>query len=163
MAVPPLLADGDRPGVLWGRGLAVAIAEHGLVPGRRAAVLGPGTEAEALAARLSGIGVAVETAGGGAAGARARAGARPGAARRDAAGLRHGGGGGAAGPGHRSRPATSARRSRFDEAAGAFALAVDADGATGVPGLWAAGEVTGAMGAQRAAEAGRRAGEAARG
>ncbi len=40
-AVPAGIEDGDRPGVLWGRGLAVALAEHGTVPGRRAAVLGP--------------------------------------------------------------------------------------------------------------------------
>jgi sarcosine oxidase subunit alpha len=45
----------------------------------------------------------------------------------------------------------------------AFAVRVDADGRTGVVGLLAAGEVTGAMDAARAAEAGRRAGEAARG
>ncbi|HET8734695.1 MAG TPA: pyridine nucleotide-disulfide oxidoreductase, partial [Anaeromyxobacteraceae bacterium] len=51
----------------------------------------------------------------------------------------------------------------FDPALGAFALRVDADGATGVAGLFAAGEVTGLAGAAQAAEAGRRAGEAARG
>jgi sarcosine oxidase, subunit alpha len=51
----------------------------------------------------------------------------------------------------------------FDPALGAFALQVDGRGWTGVPGLFAAGEVTGAMDAAGAAEAGRRAGEAARG
>ena len=47
--------------------------------------------------------------------------------------------------------------------AAAFAVTADHHGRTAVPGLYAAGEVTGAMDAARAAEAGRRAGEAARG
>jgi sarcosine oxidase subunit alpha len=51
---------------------------------------------------------------------------------------------------------------RFDPGTAAFAAVAEADGATGVAGLFAAGEVTGAMDAARAAEAGRRAGEAAR-
>jgi sarcosine oxidase subunit alpha len=51
----------------------------------------------------------------------------------------------------------------WDEAARAFAVTADARGRTAVPGLFAAGEVTGAMDAAGAAEAGRRAGEAARG
>jgi sarcosine oxidase subunit alpha len=51
----------------------------------------------------------------------------------------------------------------FDPALGAFALRVDRAGATGVAGLLAAGEVTGLATAAQAAEAGRRAGEAARG
>jgi sarcosine oxidase subunit alpha len=52
---------------------------------------------------------------------------------------------------------------RLDPVLGAFALVAAGDGTTGVPGLLAAGEVTGAADAARAAEAGRRAGEAARG
>jgi sarcosine oxidase subunit alpha len=52
---------------------------------------------------------------------------------------------------------------RWDPALAAFALEVTAAGATGVPGLFAAGEVTGAADGALAAEAGRRAGEAARG
>ncbi|HEY6003528.1 MAG TPA: pyridine nucleotide-disulfide oxidoreductase, partial [Anaeromyxobacter sp.] len=51
----------------------------------------------------------------------------------------------------------------LDPGTSAFALRAAPDGATSVPGLLAAGEVTGAMDAVRAAEAGRRAGEAARG
>ena len=162
MAVPPLLADGDRPGVLWGRGLAVAIAEHGLVPGERAAVLGLGAEAEALSARLSGIGLEVER----------LAAARRALGRGRVRGLERLDGTrldcdtvAVVSP---PAPATDLARHlgapvRFDEGSAAFALDVDADGFTGVPGLWAAGEVTGAMGAQRAADSGRRAGEAARG
>jgi sarcosine oxidase subunit alpha len=65
-------------------------------------------------------------------------------------------------------PATELARAlgapvRLDPALGAFALAADADGRTGVPGLFAAGEATGPAAPARAAEAGRRAGEAARG
>jgi sarcosine oxidase subunit alpha len=51
----------------------------------------------------------------------------------------------------------------WDAEVGAFALRVDAAGRTGVPGLLAAGEVAGPVSAGRAAESGRRAGEAARG
>jgi len=51
----------------------------------------------------------------------------------------------------------------FDAVAKAFAVLADAHGRTAVPGLFAAGEVTGALDAAAAAEAGRRAGEAARG
>ena len=51
----------------------------------------------------------------------------------------------------------------FDASAAAFAVVVDAHGRTAVPDLFAAGEMTGAMDAARAAEAGRLAGEAARG
>jgi sarcosine oxidase subunit alpha len=43
-----------------------------------------------------------------------------------------------------------------------FTLRVSTDGETGVPGLFGAGEVTGAMDGARAVESGRRAGEAAR-
>jgi sarcosine oxidase subunit alpha len=161
-AVPPLLEDGDRPGVLWGRGLAVAMAEHGLVPGLRAAVLGQGDEAEALSARLAGVGLAATTV--------AAARRVVGRSRIRALVLDDG-----------SRiacdtvavvappaPATDLARHlgaavRFDPGCAAFAVVVDGQGRTGVPGLLAAGEVTGAMSAAQAAEAGRRAGGAARG
>jgi sarcosine oxidase subunit alpha len=161
-AVPPALEDGDRPGVHWGRGLAVALAEHGTLPGRRAVVLGAGEEAGALAVRLEEAGLAV---------ARVAAAARV-LGRGRVRALDDGGGGqfpcdtvAVVGP---PAPATDLARLlgapvAFDAACGAFAVVVDDDGRTGVPGLYAAGEVTGAMGAARAAEAGRRAGEAARG
>ncbi len=161
-AVPPLLEDGDRPGVHWGRGLAVALAEHGTVSGARAAVLGAGAETEALAARLAGAGMAVAS--------------TPEAKR-------------VLGRGRVSglqldelrtldcdtvavvappAPATDLARQlgaavRFDPGCGGFALAVDGAGRTSVPGLFAAGEVTGATGAAQAAAQGRAAGEAARG
>jgi len=50
---------------------------------------------------------------------------------------------------------------RLDPATGSFPLAADERGATGVPGLFAAGEVAGAASAAEAAEAGRRAGQEA--
>jgi sarcosine oxidase subunit alpha len=159
-AVPPLLEDGDRPGVLWGRGLAAALADHGTVPGRRAAVLGTGPEAHALADRLLQAGLPAVVV--------------PAAARVLGRGRVRGlvtAEGvripcdvvAVVGP---PAPATELGRqlgaeAPFDPALGAFALAVDGDGFTGVPGLWAAGEVTGAMDAGRAIEAGHRAGEAA--
>ena len=159
---PPALADGDRPGVYGGRGLAAALAEHGVVPGRRAVVLGEGSEPEALAARLEEAGVQVRRVPS-AEGARVR-----GRARVRALEL----------AGERilcdvvavatpPAPATELARELGAEVvlvpdAGVFALRVSADGETGVAGLFGAGEVTGAMDGARAAESGRRAGEAAR-
>jgi sarcosine oxidase subunit alpha len=161
-AVPPGIEDDDRPGVLWGRGLAVALAEHGTVPGRRVAVLGLGPEAGALSARLVAAGMAVIPM---AAAARVLGRGR-------VRGLADGSGGelrcdtvAVVAP---PAPATELARLlgapvAFEAGAAAFAVSVDALGRTAVPGLFAAGEVTGAMDAARAAETGRRAGEAARG
>jgi sarcosine oxidase subunit alpha len=161
-ALPPALEGGDRPGVHWGRGLAVALAEHGTVPGRQAAVLGTGEEAGALATRLSAAGMAVT---------RVVAATRV-LGRGRVTALDDGSGGrfpcdtvAVVGP---PAPATELARLlgapvAFDAAGAAFAVVVDGEGRTAVPGLFAAGEVTGAMDAARAAEAGRRAGEAARG
>jgi sarcosine oxidase subunit alpha len=159
----PAIPDGDRPGVHAARGLAVALAEHGVLPGERAAVLGHGAEADAVAALLAGAGLAIE---------RVKEGSL----------LRVIGRGRvralATGPLTRVRcdvvavssppaPSTELARAlgarvRWDEALLAFAVEADPSGGTGVPGLWVAGEATGAMDGARAAESGRRAGEAAR-
>ncbi len=161
-AVPAGIEDGDRPGIFWGRGLAVALAEHGTVPGRRVAVLGRGEEAEALAARLSGAGMSVvrlEQAARalGRARVRALADGRGGEIPCDTVAVVQ-----------PPAPATDLARLlgapvAFDATAQAFAVLADAAGRTAVPQLFAAGEVTGAVDAATAAEAGRRAGEAARG
>ncbi|HEU4383730.1 MAG TPA: 2Fe-2S iron-sulfur cluster-binding protein [Anaeromyxobacteraceae bacterium] len=162
-AQPPLFDGNDRPGIFAGRGLAVALAEHGVVPGQRAVVLGDGPEPDALAARLRQAGM--ETAVTGAAPARAR-GRRRVTALDLANGLRlECDTVAVCGP---PAPACDLAREAgaavaFDAALGAFAVRAGPDGATGVPGLWAAGETTGALGAGEAAAAGRRAGEAARG
>jgi sarcosine oxidase, subunit alpha len=160
---PPALEDGDRPGVYGARGLAIALAEHGVVPGRRAVVLGAGTEADAVAAVLARAGMEVSRHDAGDGRVRGRARVRglelPGGRRIPCDTIA------VAGP---PAPATDLARAlgatvRFDPASGAFAVEVDRDGRTAVPGLLAAGEVTGAMDAARAADAGRRAGEAALG
>lgn len=162
-ARPPLFEGNDRPGILAGRGLAAALAEDGVVPGERAVVLGSGPEPEALAARLRQAGM--EALATGAEPARARG-------RRRVTALDLADGTrlecdtvAACGP-----PAPSCELAReagagvaFDAALGAFAVRAGPAGETGVPGLWVAGEATGALGAGEAAAAGRRAGEAARG
>jgi sarcosine oxidase subunit alpha len=160
---PPAVAGGDRPGVLAARGLAALLAEHGVVPGRRAAVAGGGEEAERVAERLCAAGMEVELV------RSLEAGRLAGRGRVRAVVL-------AAGRvecdtvvvATPPAPATELGRAlgaavRLDPALGAFALEAAADGRTEVPGLFAAGEATGAMDAARSAEAGRRAGEAARG
>jgi len=161
-AVPAGIEDGDRPGVLWGRGLAVALAEHGTVPGRRVVVLGGGREAEALAERLSGAGMSVvrlEQAARalGRARVRALADGRGGEVPCDTVAVVQ-----------PPAPATDLARLlgapvAFEASTRAFAVLADHHGRTAVPGLFAAGEVTGALDGAGAAEAGRRAGEAARG
>lgn len=161
-AVPAGIEGGDKPGVLWGRGLAVALAEHGTVPGRRAVVLGDGDEAGALAARLDAAGMAVTRV----------AAARRVLGRGRVRGLADGSGGelGCDTVAVVQPPAPATELARllgapvaFDAMAAAFAVTVDDQGRTAVPDLFAAGEVTGAMDPSQAAEAGRRAGEAARG
>jgi sarcosine oxidase subunit alpha len=159
---PPAVAGGDRPGVLAARGAAALLAEHGVVPGTRAAVIG-GDEAARVAERLRGAGIAADVSapaevsrivGGRRVRAIVVAGRRVAC---DAVLV-------ATPP----APATELARAlgapvRLDPALAAFAVAADRDGRTGVAGLLAAGEVTGAADVPRAAEAGRRAGEAARG
>lgn len=161
--LPPAIPGGDRPGVLAARGVATLLAEHGAVPGTRAAVVGAGAEAERAAAALAAAGVEVEiapAAGGGriAGRARVRALALPG--RRIACDTIV-----VAGP---PAPATDLGRAlgapvAWDPTVGAPVLAAGPRGETGVPRLFAAGEATGTADASRAAEAGRLAGEAARG
>ncbi len=162
-AEPPLFEGNDRPGVFAGRGLGAALAEDGVVPGERAVVLGGGPEAEALAARLRQAGmVAAATA---AAPRRAR-----GRGRIEALDLSGGTRLSCDTVAACAPPAPSCEIARqagaavaFDVALGAFAVRTGPDGATGVPGLWVAGEAAGRAGAGEAAAAGRRAGEAARG
>jgi sarcosine oxidase, subunit alpha len=162
-AQPLAIPGGDRPGVYGGRGLAVALAEHGVVPGSRVAIVGDGPEPRALAARLEAAGAAAEVVAD-PAGARilgrARARALALGGRRVACDT----------VAVTTPPAPSTELARalgaevvFDGALGAFAVRAGTDGATGVPGLFVAGEATGAADAARAAEAGRHAGKAARG
>jgi sarcosine oxidase subunit alpha len=155
---PLAVAGGDRPGVHAARGLARLLAEHGVVPGARVAVVGDSDDADPLAARLAEAGVAVERSpsatGGRVAGrGRARALVLPGRVIRcDTVAVA-------------TSPAAAVELGRalgaavgLDAGRGAFALVAAPDGATGVPGLVVAGEVTGPLDAARAAEAGRRAG-----
>jgi sarcosine oxidase subunit alpha len=160
---PLPIPGGDRPGVVAARGVATLLSEHGTVPGARAAVVGEGEEAAAVAERLASAGMRVEVVpsldGGRLAGrARVRAVVLPG--RRIACDT--------VAVATAPAPATDLGRAlgapvSFVPALGTFALDAAPDGSTGVPGLLAAGEVTGPADAARAAEAGRRAGEAARG
>jgi len=159
-AQPPVFPGNDIPGIHGARGLLVALAEDGVVPGERAAVLGAGPEAEAVAARLAGAGMAVELVEGEV--ERARGGRR--LAALDLA------------DGRRVRcdtlavatprmPAAELAREagaalELDPATGAFRVRPGEAGAV-APGVFAAGELTGPCSAAEAAEAGRRAGEAA--
>jgi sarcosine oxidase subunit alpha len=160
---PPVFEGCDLPGVHAGRALALALAEHGVVPGRQAAVLGGGAEAVALVERLRGAGM--------------------GALLLDAPPVRALGRGrvrslvladgtvlpcdvvaACASP----APAPDLLRALgvgvdWNPAIEAFAPRVAPDGTTSRPGLLAAGEVAGPVTAAGAAAWGHRAGEAARG
>jgi len=159
-AVPPLLPRNDLPGILAARGLARALREDGLVPGRRAVVLGRGGEAQALAERLSAAGLEVRP-------ARMLSAVRGGRRVRSVL-LPHGERVACdtlvfAGP--RAPAAELARQAgaplAFDPEGQAFRVLASPHGATGQAGLWVAGEITSPMTAEEAAEAGRLAGEAA--
>jgi sarcosine oxidase subunit alpha len=158
----PLFARNDLPGIFWGRGLGAAIAEAGVVPGRRALVLGTGPEAEALAARLAEARMAARAVAGPVVRARGRA-RIAGLDMADGAHLHCDTLAVAAPP----APACDLAREAgaavvLDVRLGAHAVRAGPDGATGVAGLRVAGEVAGACTARQAADAGRRAGEAAR-
>jgi sarcosine oxidase subunit alpha len=56
-ARPPAFEGNDLPGIHSGRALALALFEHGVLPGHRIAVLGSGTEAAALRARFAAAGL----------------------------------------------------------------------------------------------------------
>jgi sarcosine oxidase subunit alpha len=160
-ARPPVFEGADAPGVFSGRALALALAEHGTVPGRRAAVLGAGPEADAVAARLAGAGVEVARVRGGVRRARGRARVR-GLVLGDGTALRCD----TVAQGEPPAPSPELLRALgvgvdWDAAAGAFVPRVAEDGTTAVPGLLAAGEAVRPVGAAGAAAGGRRAGEAA--
>lgn len=159
----PLFARNDLPGIFWGRGLAVMLAEAGVLPGKRALVLGTGREAEALAARLEVAGMAARAVAGPAERALGRT-RISGLLLADGADLL------CDTLAVKASPSPSCELAReagaavtLDVRLGAHAVRVGPDGDTGVAGLRAAGEVTGACTAREAADAGRRAGEAARG
>jgi sarcosine oxidase subunit alpha len=141
----------------------VLLAEHGTLPGVRAVILGAGEEPDRLAELLAAAGVTVAI-------APSLDGARI-AGRARVRGIVLPGGRVACDTvlvGTPPAPATELGRAlgaavTLDPRLGAFALAAAPDGGTGVPGVFAAGEVTGAADAAEAAEAGRRAGKAARG
>ncbi len=160
-AQPPLFAGSELPGVFGARGLLAALAEHGVVAGERALVLGSGPEASAAAARLAAAGMACSVLPGGVAAARGRL--RVGeVALEDGRRLRCDTVVAAAPP----APACDLARAAgaalaFDPSRTAHAVRAGPDGETGVPGLWVAGEATSPLGAGEAARAGRRAGEAA--
>lgn len=156
-AQPPLFPGNDLPGVHGARGLLVALAEDGVLPGRRVAVLGEGPEAAAAAARLAEAGAAVElvTEVERARGARRLAALDlPGGRRLRCEALA------VATP--RMPAAELAREAgaalELDAVTGAFRVRPAAGGRV-AEGIHAAGEVCGPCGAAEAAEAGRRAGE----
>jgi sarcosine oxidase subunit alpha len=149
--------------VLAARGLAAALHEHGVVSGGRIAVVGEGPEAEAFERVLAAGGPAVERIGsveGGRIAGRARVRAVLVPGRRIRCEVVA-----VAGP---PAPASDLARAlgaevRLDLSTGGFPVRAAPDGSTGIPGLLAAGELTGSCSAADAAEAGRRAGRAARG
>jgi sarcosine oxidase, subunit alpha len=156
----PLFGSNDLPGIFAARGLAVSLAEDGVVPGERVAVLGEGPEAEAVERKLALAGMSVESAKGEI--VRARGGRRLAAIDFS--------------DGHRLRcdtlavvtprmPAAELAREvgaplELDSNTGAFRVRPASDGAVAT-GIFAAGELSGQCSAAEAALSGQRAGEAA--
>ena len=164
-ARPPTFEGNDLPGIHSGRALALALAEHGVLPGRRVAVLGAGPEASALAARFAAAGLDATQVAGPVAAARGRGRGRVRSLRLpDGTDLPCD----AVAQGEPPAPAPDLLRALgvgvdWDPAIEALAPRVAADGTTSVPGLFAAGEVARPGSAAEARAWGRRAGEAARG
>ncbi len=162
-ARPPTFEGNDLPGIHSGRALALALAEHGVLPGRRVAVLGTGPEPEALLARFAAAGLQATAVTTPVARARGRGAVRS---------LDLADGGrvpcDVVAQGAPPTPAPDLLRALgvgvdWDPALEAFTPRVLRDGATGIAGLYAAGEVARPGTAAEAVSWGRRAGEAARG
>jgi sarcosine oxidase subunit alpha len=163
VARPPTFAGSDLPGVHSGRALALALAEHGVLPGRRVAVLGAGPEAAALSARFAAAGLDATPVTGAVLLGQGRGRVRS---------LRLADGTDlpcdVVAQGEPPTPAPDLLRALgvgvdWDPASEAFAPRVAPDGSTAIPGLLAAGEVARPVSAAEAASWGRRAGEVARG
>lgn len=166
----PAFPNNDLPGVYAGRALARLIHVDGVLPGRSAVVAGDGVEAAALAALLRASGCEVVAEVGlhpGPAGHLVRARGRhavagavladpTGAERKVRCEL-------IAVAGNTSALVDLARHGGAHVAFrnGHFGVVADERGATGVPGLFACGEVVGPCTAMQAAQQGERAGEAA--
>lgn len=162
-ARPPTFEGNDLPGIYSGRALVAALAEHGVVPGHRIAVLGSGAEAAAISDRFAAAGLEATQVPGAVALARGRSRVRS---------LRLGDGTDlpcdVVAQGEPPTPAPDLLRAlgvavEWDPPIQAFAPRVAPDGTTSVLGLLAAGEVARPMSAAEAMARGRRAGEAARG
>ena len=162
-ARPTTFEGNDLPGIHCGRALALALAEHGVFPGHRIAVLGSGTEAAAISARFAAAGLEATQVTGSVALARGRSRVKS---------LRLDDGTDLAcdvvAQGEPPTPAPDLLRAlgvgvQWDPDIEAFAPRVSADGSTSIPGLLAAGEVARPVSAIEAVAWGRRAGEAALG
>jgi sarcosine oxidase, subunit alpha len=162
-AAPPVFPRNDLPGIFAGRAVARLLAEDGILPGSRCVVAGePGTDGEpalvAAALRAAGAEVVLEPAP-----VQAALGRRRLAAVALASGERLACDAlvwcGARVPAS-ELPRQAGAPVELDDSGG-WRVRADAAGRTGVDGLRAAGEVVSSMSAREAAEAGRRAGEAA--
>jgi sarcosine oxidase subunit alpha len=160
-----LFADNDRPGVLAARAVGRLLVRYRVRPGARPLVVGDGPYAHALAAALADAGCQVERIDGVATRLHAARGhawvkgvevEEAGKRRRIACDLVAV----AALPSPASElPREHGAEVAFSPAAGGFACVTDEDGRTARAGVLAAGDVTGFVGPERAAELGRRVGE----
>jgi sarcosine oxidase subunit alpha len=162
-----LFEDNDRPGVFSGRAVGRLAVRHGVKAGDRVVVAGEGAYGDALAAELVALGVEVTRVAAGDRLARAHGHAWVDAVDIvDERGKKKRVGCDAVAVCATPAPASEAPRQhgarvRLDPEAGGFAVEVDAQGRTGVSGVYACGDVTGYLGPERAAESGTRVGRAA--
>jgi sarcosine oxidase, subunit alpha len=166
--VNALFADNDRPGVFAARAVGRLAVRWGVRPGNQVVVLGSNAYAAALAAELAALDVET-TRVDGVNDKVVRARGRTwidGVDVVDANGRNRRIPCDALAVATTPSPASDAPRShgtatRLDPAAGGFAVVVDEDGRTSVPGVLACGDVTGYVGPERAAAHGARVGAVA--